>query len=111
MLLTFYLCNFKVFSPIAPAYLHISICIFSCFSCIKQLVLLLDTANWRVMPYYFNVLSYEHAVVQTVYFVFFAVNSISLQRLMNWKSRTFTENGLLPCGKIRWILDGIAVEL
>ncbi len=27
------------------------------FSCTKQLILLLDIANWCVLPYYFNVLS------------------------------------------------------
>ncbi len=27
------------------------------FSCTKQLVLLLDIANWCVLPYYFNILS------------------------------------------------------
>ncbi len=69
------------------------------FSCAKRLFLRFDIANWCVLPY-FNVIlimntlacsANSFAVYCTVILLV-----ISLRQLMNWKPRTFTENGLVP---------------
>ncbi len=70
---------------------------------------MLEIANWCVLPYYFNVfiLIMTHCSANNLQLTarcYFLI--ISLQR---HKSRTFTENGLLPHLKIRWRATGASI--
>ncbi len=71
------------------------------FSCTKQHILWIEISNWS-LTFYFNVLYWLWT--QFYLLLHFDIILISLQRIMNRKSRTLTENGLLPDLKVRWMV-------